>query len=359
VSNSEYPIPGFLKAWEPIGQEAVLPEYLNELRDSFFREDDKYSESDWAAYKSHLDRHFARLAEFISSPGSSIQNLVLGNVQSGKTGHLLANICWARDNEIDLVILLSGNKITLNNQTYKRLIDNLPRNAAHVEKGSTKRGSGYEESVAELQSRIAERIHDRSKPVPVVVLIKRPERIDALSEAIDTLQQRYADSLKVMILDDEADQSSPDNTASRRGPNSRARRVSTTTRNVRSTHESIRNLRSSINGRNIYLSYTATPQALLHGELDGMLQPRFCSTVPPGPTYVGIKELVDEKTCIVNVDKCDQVLAVNSDDEKSAAALEVAFSDFMIACWLHKTFRARFHGKTDEEDFDCRRTFLC
>ena len=358
MPDPTYPIPGFLSSWEPKGQDEVLPEYLNELRDSFFREDENYSESDWASYRSNLDRHFARLNEFLSTTQISIQNLVLGNVQSGKTGHLLANICWARDNEIDLVILLSGNKITLNNQTYKRLIGNLPLNAAHVEKGSTKRGSGYEESVAELQSRIAERIHDRNNPVPVVVLIKRHERIDALSDAIKTLQRRYADSLKVMILDDEADQSSPDNTASKRGPNSRARKVSRASRNTRSTHESIRKLRNSISGRNIYLSYTATPQALLHGELDGVLQPRFCSTVPPGPTYVGIKELVDAQTCLVNVDSCSQVQAVNSADEKSAAALEVAFSDFMVACWLHKAYRAAFHGKAVEAGFDCKQSGL-
>ena len=41
-------------------------------------------------YYENLERHFARLTDFLNSEEESVVNLVFGNVQSGKTGHLLS-----------------------------------------------------------------------------------------------------------------------------------------------------------------------------------------------------------------------------------------------------------------------------
>jgi hypothetical protein len=358
MMSEHSPVGAWIADWKPETRPDALPDYLEQLESDFFREDVNYTKEAWSAYESHLNRHFKRLKSFLDSDKKSLQNLVLGNVQSGKTGHLLANICWARDNGFHLVILLSGNKITLNDQTYNRLIDNLPRNAALVEKGLTKKGIDFESSISELQSKIKQRVRDASSPIPVVVLIKRHERLDALTETIEKLQLRYEDSIKVMILDDEADQASPDNTASKRGSNAKKGAKKPASKS-KSAHESIRKLRDVIRGRNIYLSYTATPQALMHGELDGMLQPQFCSTVPAGPSYVGIKDLVDQESAVVDVGgdlDCMVSSSTLTQGDQDAEVLEKVFADFLISAWLHDKHVEVFHGLAQGSVYECNQS---
>lgn len=83
-------------------------------------------------YVDALDRHFTRLDNFLQNSNESIVNLVFGNVQSGKTGHLLANICWARDKNFHLVIVLTGSNTDLGEQTVQRLKTKLPANTSHI-----------------------------------------------------------------------------------------------------------------------------------------------------------------------------------------------------------------------------------
>lgn len=77
-------------------------------------------------YYESLERHFARLTDFLNSGEESVVNLVFGNVQSGKTGHLLANICWAKDNKIHLAVVFTGANTDLGQQTVERLKTKLP-----------------------------------------------------------------------------------------------------------------------------------------------------------------------------------------------------------------------------------------
>jgi hypothetical protein len=83
-------------------------------------------------YIEALDRHFSRLKSFLDSDKESIVNLVFGNVQSGKTSHLLANICWARDKNFHLAIVLTGSISDLGEQTVDRLREKLPENTAFI-----------------------------------------------------------------------------------------------------------------------------------------------------------------------------------------------------------------------------------
>ena len=54
---------------------------------------EKFTSMESQIYVEALDRHFSRLENFLNSEKESLVNLVFGNVQSGKTRHLLANIC--------------------------------------------------------------------------------------------------------------------------------------------------------------------------------------------------------------------------------------------------------------------------
>ena len=40
---------------------------------------------------------------------------------------------------------------------------------------------------------------------------------------------------------------------------------------------------------------SATPQALILGDLYGPMQPRYCSIVPPGTEYVGINDIAAQQ----------------------------------------------------------------
>ena len=86
----------------------------------------------WEIYAEALERHFDRLEGFLETEEESIVNLVYGNVQSGKTGHLLANICWARDKGFHLAIVLTGSVTALGEQTVERLRTKLPQNTAYL-----------------------------------------------------------------------------------------------------------------------------------------------------------------------------------------------------------------------------------
>jgi hypothetical protein len=355
--TSQFPVGASQSPWRPPSHgEKALVSYLSELRGSFFSEDPNYRDRDWDNYRTSLDRHFARLDSFLSGEGTRVQNLVLGNVQSGKTGHLLANICWARDSGFHLVVVFSGDKNPLNEQTYKRISKQL-KEYAFVEKVLTEKSSGFNEKAEQVQGNIAERVRDASALIPVLVLIKKKERISALKRMIEGFQDRYGDSLRVLILDDEADQAGPDTTASSRGPHSRRRGGGRTPSARQSIHDSMRLLRDAIRGRCIYLSYTATPQALLHGELENFLQPQFCSTVPSGPSYVGINELAEAPGALVSIESFDEEGLLDG-DELNALALEHAFGEFLVTSWLHERHHSVFHESTFGPGSRCSQTSI-
>lgn len=119
-------IRGIISDWQPnTGKVSRLEKYLGDLKTKFFA-DPAYTVADWDDYITHFERHCGRIQNFLQEPNYFISNLVLGNVQSGKTAHMMATTAWAIDNEFDLVVLLNGNKTTLNEQTTRR-VEKRPR----------------------------------------------------------------------------------------------------------------------------------------------------------------------------------------------------------------------------------------
>ena len=341
----------FIRDWEPPKLDrSFLSRYLisdGKIEDS----NDVIPTKGNKNYIEDLDIHFSRLEGSLANWNQPFVNLVFGNVQSGKTSHLRANICWARDKGFDLLILLTGSNTDLGDQTVDTLETKLPTSTIKLFKSPTE-GSLTNDKKLEIKNAVMKRQNETSAPVPLISLIKSPKRLEAVKSVVQYLNDSNIRDLKVLILDDEADQVSPDAEANRRTEIESS--TSDSRRNLRiSVHTRINEIRDSIRGIHIYLAYTATPQALFLGDLNSSMQPRFCSIVPPGSDYVGIRDLVMKQA-----ENGSTFFQISTDtatvtEEQNYLALEVTFVTFVYLMWLHKHFPAIFHGSKDNSNFHC------
>ena len=348
------PFGAFLQNYVPkVQQESYLDKYLIDMG---IRHSSKSGDiwPGWEIYIEALERHFERLGDFLKSEDESIVNLVYGNVQSGKTGHLLANICWARDNGFHLAIVLTGSVTDLGEQTVERLRTKLPANTAHLISAPTESRLSSGNIGSEVTMHVQARNFDAGKPMPVITLIKSPVRLKAVRSIINLINLNLKSPLKIIILDDEADQASVDASQNSKTGVIEEVVLSQNSSTRVSIHNRINEIRDEIEGKLIYLAYTATPQALLHGDLYGPLQPRICSVLPAGEKYVSIGDLVRRRNSLVQLR--DVTSGVSS--EENLIAMEQCLSQFLIYCWLHKKWPNTFHGKPINESFSCEENSL-
>lgn len=344
--TTDIPFDAYLGDWEPPQSNIKSLDIYLEGRKSEIQQSVNGNE-DWIEYLNALQRHFGRMKQFLQSEGTRFQNLVFGNIQSGKTAHILANICWAKDNGVDLVVVFGGATTPLIDQTYDRLGRDLPPGTAEITIVPTERSTNaIEELIRNLQVRVTSRARDKSEPIPVLVLIKNTNRLGTMEQIVNPLQTRFTDALDVMIIDDEADQGSPD--ATLRGTRSRR-----SVRRGRTIHGGIGSVTTAISGKRIYLAYTATPQALLHGELSNALQPQYCTVIPVSGDYTGIGEVVDCPDVLVSVESKFEPSSNLTDDEKNSVCLEQCFAEFLVLSWIHREKPKLFHRRTGLPERNC------
>jgi len=346
---TEQPFGAFLRSYVPtIQDESFLDRYLVDMG---IKHSSKPGDvwPGWEIYVEALERHFHRLENFLEGEEDSVVNLIYGNVQSGKTGHLLANICWARDHGFHLAVVLTGSVTDLGEQTVERLRTKLPSNTAHLISAPTESRLNSGNLSSEITFHVQARNSDSGKPLPVITLIKSSARLRAVRSIINAINLNLKSPLRIIILDDEADQASVD--ASQSSKNSVIEEVVLSDNNSTrvSIHNRINEIRDEIEGKLIYLAYTATPQALLHGDLYGPLQPRICSVVPAGNKYVSIGDLVRTKNSLVQLREVSSGVS----SEENMIAMEQCLAQFLIHCWLHKKWPNIFHGRGMNESFSC------
>jgi len=341
----------FIRDWEP-------PQFGRTFLDRYLLLDGKIEDTHARTatignenYLTELETHFSRLESNLNNWEKPFVNLVFGNVQSGKTSHLRANICWARDKNFDLMILLTGSNTDLGDQTVDTLETKLPTGTIKLFKSPTE-GSLTADKKNEIKNATSSRITNRDNPVPLITLIKSPKRLEAVKSILEYLADSNLPDLKVLILDDEADQVSPDADANKRqviesGVNDNDKKLK------QSVHDRINEIRYSIRGIHIYLAYTATPQALFLGDLNSTMQPRFCSIVPPGEAYVGISDYVRKQSSSRST--FFQIITDTSaaTDEQNYIALEKSFVTFVYLMWLHKHHSSIFHGSDSQSGSKC------
>lgn len=320
--------------------ESTLEQYLAKKKNQFIKSSGhEIGLEEIGNLRSDLSRLCGRITSFLSdSAERQDSHLVLGKVQSGKTAHMLGVVAALVESSCSLVILVSGVTGQLTRQTQKRLekdVGNLPNMQVNVLAVPTigvldRPDSTFIEDLIQIVGR---RISTRNSPsgnfanLPVLAMMENVHRVEALHKIIDELRERFLDDLQIVIIDDEADQASP-NAEARNGEES-------------TIYGLLRSIRSS-GVRNCLLSYTATPQAVLLATKDGALKPRHCCVITPGKQYFGVEDVCREEAKLRLIELDDVPTASQSECPKS---LREAFIDFLvIACIRRQAPHVFFSG---------------
>ena len=300
------------------------------------------SRSSWQLYKSNLlskgfnqvgvklieDSAISILKRLSSDTKGKdpIKGLVVGNVQSGKTANMAGLMAMAADHGFNMFIVLSGLVENLRKQTQERLFFDLNHrgNITWTALSNVKKRSAPGEALSDFH------FEDGNKPM-LYVCLKNKKRLESLLDWLQKDPNKYA-NLKVLIIDDEADQGSI-NTGD-------IEQAAINSEERKAINKLIVNL---VNGQDKhgnkqyrkpkainYISYTATPYAnFLNEYAEESLYPRdFIMTLSTPLEYFGPKEIFgvegDE-----NYEGIDIVREISDEDLSKTDQLQKSTSDKM------------------------------
>jgi len=326
---------------------SCLKKYMDK-RESQTRKKLQPSEAriDFEVFQESVLNLSSQIQEFIDTNERKRSFLVLGQVQSGKTAHLLANVAWASDSQIATAAILTGVTNPLNEQTINRVTRDLVSLGDHFIKifrvPTSSKGSEFNSLMSNVRNHVQWRLQTESdvpRPIPVFVMIKKKARIDTLAEIYRRLEREFGREVVNLLIDDEADQATP---------NARAFK-----RETAQTYAAISSALET-DSRVVLLSYTATPQAVLLAEKKGNLQPDRCVIVPPRKGYFGLREVVAKEFESNRVEVNDWNVQAR-DLRTRPRSLERALLDFFILAWVRFNFpRGFYSGALSTDDLTDR-----
>ena len=241
-----------------------------------------------SASTERLERITAKIldrTELLAGGLSSNCQLVVGEVQSGKTMSFTALIALAHENGFPLVVVLAGTKDQLLLQTSDRLKKDLRADGSGganpwiilVKPKRREHSANLSQLQRELNTWREDDAPEAFKPTAVITLLKNRTSIDATIELINGLRSKLdLNDFPVLIVDDEGDQA---------GLN-----LSWATGEESTIYSAIGRLRRSLK-RHSYVMYTATPQGPLLVNIEDTLSPKFVTLLESGPDYLGGNEL--------------------------------------------------------------------
>lgn len=330
----------------------------------------------WANVKEHLRKSIGEAVESvdvqsdnviqnIANPavaGAKAKGLVVGRVQSGKTGNFTAVSAKAIDAGYRFVIVLAGMYDNLREQTQERLDQDL---FAHIDEnklvaltgklGDLAPYSSMKPTVQALSSSFNP--HTSGDKVVVAVVKKNLRRLENLLKLMQGLEKSGTlEHMPVLIIDDESDQATPNTKADKE------------------KRSEINNLIVRIVGtvrKGTYLAYTATPFANIFSDpndITALYPSDFIFPLPKPVGYSGSEEFfgvsgefigddgeevpdfglvrsVAEEEAKALVPRSPQVRRKNGDvyDPVVEAALEEAIRWFLLA-----TAVRHFRGQHEE-----------
>ena len=218
-----------------------------------------------------------------------IKGLVIGHVQSGKTANMEALMAMAADHGWNMFIVLSGTIENLRLQTLKRMQKDLNKEGNLVWRGleHPSKRSQYGERAQDL--------HFEPGAISryFTVCLKNASRLKKLIDWIHADKASH-DLMKILIIDDEADQASVSNTAveykkaqkERKGINKLIVHL------VSDTHYKDALTNGSVRAMN-YVMYTATPYANFLNESteDSLYPSNFIWTLKTSDEYIGPNQI--------------------------------------------------------------------
>ncbi len=243
------------------------------------------AKTSWQLYKKHLlDQSWKKTA--VSNIETSalktlrhmrlkssipVKGLIVGHVQSGKTASMAGLIAMAADHGWNLFIVLTGTLENLRVQTRDRLFDDLVR-PGNLSWRLINQPS--HNSPPEYQARNMN-FTDGSNDRHLIVCLKNPTRLAGLIRWIKELQAGM-DNLRIVIIDDEADQA---------GINTADVSSDDRTRINGLIVELVNLSTQSVN----YIAYTATPAAnfLNEGPGEGLYPENFIIALKQSDEHFG------------------------------------------------------------------------
>lgn len=216
--------------------------------------------------------------------GRTRRGLVIGSVQSGKTASMLGVIASSLNQGTDIVVLLSGTKISLMQQTIDRMYDDLipPKDTKYAyvlprrsDANVTSDKIGWSPSMTSSRQKkytreITESLQ-KGKKIILGVMKQKDHLINVskiLEDAVNDLPSTYSKSIHMLVVDDESDDASILDTQDTKSTPTRICRLwSGTKSSIDYHHTHNENLFAT------YIGYTATPQANILQEHENPLYP--------------------------------------------------------------------------------------
>jgi hypothetical protein len=241
-----------------------------------------------------LDQSSELVLSQLGSPSVAHQRfgLVIGYVQSGKTENFTALVAKAADAGYKLVIILSGIDDEIRGQTQGRIRTHIWGAGDDYSKDGVKYPKRRWNELTGLVSDFypppstANNVLGDDRPTCMVIK-KNGAVLRRLKGWLSDASVNLKESLPVLVIDDEADQASP-NVASNDDPDERPTVINRLIREILTTFDKSR-----------YVAYTATPFAnffinaeTLEGRFGNDLYPRdFIVSLPSPSDYVGSADI--------------------------------------------------------------------
>ena len=207
------------------------------------------------------------------------RGLVIGYVQSGKTANMMAVIAKALDAGYNYVIILAGLTNKLRQQTQRRIEHDVADRYREYWQLLTNAGDK-----GDFQGLSNGQFFVPGKPSVALAVVKK--NVAPLGRLIDTIgrtPQATLRKMKVLVIDDEADQASVNSSSNEM--------------NMTRINEQIRTLLAALPAAS-YVGYTATPFANVfinphakNGELDDLYPRDFITALEEPQGYFGTKQL--------------------------------------------------------------------
>ncbi len=313
-----------------------------------------------------LNRSSDTILDHLRNPKSgnffTCKGLVLGDIQSGKTANYTALINKALDTGYKLVIVLAGLTDDLRKQTQLRLDKEVlgyetREDASHGKSiGVATMGGNkhllvdcltYNDKKGDFKgTKSTFALSDNANPILAVVKKQKNVLENLLMFISRSPENCYTNGkldIPVLIIDDEADQASPDT------------RNSDSIENASAINKCIRNIIDKCN-RCSYVGYTATPFAnvFINPTSESNIFPEhFIIALPPARGYSGIDDyfsISDDSDTEVSYDLCTFVkdfddffteapkrLTATTQVDKLAQSLIDAIINFVIAASIKKS----------------------
>jgi len=225
--------------------------------------------------------------------------LLLGEVQSGKTGQMLGVIAKAANCGFEIFVIVTSDNKRLQQQTYERTFSAF---------------SNFQ--VCNISDTIEFRLNKMRKPV-VVVLKKNSSDLKKWRNELLNSGFLNGTGRPIFIVDDEADAASLNTKVNKRNE------ISTINRRL----TEICNTASSC----IYLQVTATPQAVLLQSESSDFRPSFITSFKPGKNYLGGSFFYSKPdSYCIRYTQDDEIKDIRDDSAEITSGLAMATLNFLV-----------------------------